>query len=103
MVTNTSALASSASAASRAGANLRFRPTERLLADISATYGDVSMYGPMSIPAAHAEPKSRATSGLVRDSTLTTSAPWNASIRQQLGAAIAIDSSTTDTSSRTPM
>ena len=55
------------------------------------------------MPAAHAEPNSRATSGLVRDSSFTTSAPWNASARPQLGAAMAIDSSTTDTSSKTPI
>ena len=102
-MTNTSAVASRRSAASRAAGCFSSSPTERLLADISARYGDESWYGPCSMPAAHAEPNRRATSGFVRDSILTTSAPWNASIRQQLGAAMAIDSSTTDTSSNTPM
>ena len=89
--------------ARRASGRFRSSPTERLLADISARYGEVSMYGPNSMPAAHAEPNKRATSGCVRDSTLMTSAPWNASARQQLGAAMAIDSSTTVTPSNTPM
>ena len=63
----------------------------------------MSMYGPGSMPAAHAEPNRRTTSGFVRDSIFSTSAPWNASARQQLGAAIAIDSSTTVIPASTPM
>src|SRR5215218_3833201 len=92
-----------ARAARRASGVFSSRPTERLLADISGRYGDVSWYGPTSSPAAHVEPNRRATSGLVLDSSLTTSAPWNASARQQLGAAMAIDSSTTLIPSSTPM
>ena len=60
------------------------------------------MYTGRSTSRAHAEPNRRATSGFVRDSSFTTSAPWKASARPQLGAAMAIDSSTTDTSSKTP-
>ena len=61
------------------------------------------MYGSMPMSPAHAEPNNRATSGLVRDSILATSAPWNASARAQLGAAMAIDSSTTVIPSSTPI
>ena len=90
-------------ATSRASANLRFSPTERLFADISARYGEVSMYGPCRSRRPTPSRTAGRRRGWSRDSTLTTSAPWNASIRQQLGAAMAIDSSTTDTSSSTPM
>src|SRR5215212_8224830 len=65
-------------------------------------YGDVSMYAARLRSVAQFDPNSRATSGLVRDSSRSTSAPWKASARQQLGAAMAIDSSTTVRPSKTP-
>ena len=62
----------------------------------------MSMYAAWLRSPAQFDPNSRATSGLVRDSIRSTSAPWYASARPQLGAAMAIDSSTTVTPSRTP-
>src|SRR3954469_19408478 len=98
----TSACANSAIAAAWPSAVFSSRPIERLLADISGRYGDVSMYAAWLRSPAQFDPNSRATSGLVRDSIRSTSAPWYANARPQLGAAMAIESSTTVRPAKTP-